>query len=123
MVKQELENVAKAKRPLVEVSIVLTEGTDSQAVMRQLNALTDDFHATLSVYTAITGDTHLLTADATPEALLPMFCWEIERVNLERWNQETQKYEGVCAYMYRWQETNRLTKYPACLEGKVAELV
>jgi hypothetical protein len=122
MPKQTLVALANANKPLVEVSIALVKDANAEAILDDLNELADDFEASLSVYCKMTGKKDLLTIDATPEALQRLFGWEIKRVNLERWNQETQKYEGVWEDTYRWEEINRPLKFPKCLEGKVVEI-
>ena len=119
MPKHTLNEMVKANKPLVEISISLAEGVDSEQLLRELNELADDFAADYSAYRWISGDKGILTAQSTPEALQRLFGWEIERVNLERWNPETRKYEGVWDNSYRWEEINKPTKYPRCLEGKV----
>jgi hypothetical protein len=122
MPKQTLIEMVRANKPLVEVSITLADGVDSDDVLRQLNEEADDFHADYTVYRWIAGDKRRLSIETTPEALLRLFGWQIKRVNLERWNRETQKHEGVWDNSYRWEEVNKPTKSPLCLDGKVIEI-
>lgn len=122
MAKQILDETIRPNRPLVEVSIALADGVDPEQVIHDLNELAEDFEVSPSVYAAIGGNKKYLTADATPEALNRLFGWEIKRVNLERWNPVTQRYEGVWEDAYRWEAMNKPTRYPACLEGNVIEI-
>ena len=122
MPKHGLEDLVKADKPLIEVTIALAEGVDAESMIHELNKLADDFEASLSVYCAISGVKDFLSADATPEALQRLFGWEIKRVNLERWDPESQRYEGVWDHAYRWEEMNKPTRFPSCLEGRVKEI-
>lgn len=119
MPKQALISLVKSNRPLVEVGISLVEGFNAETILDELNELADDFEASLSPYCKLTGDKNLLIVDATPEALRRIFGWEIKRVLAKKWNYETRQFEGIWDNFYIWEETNKPTMFPSCLEGKV----
>lgn len=121
MPKQALINLFKANKPLVEASISLVKGFNAETILDELNELADDFEASLSVYCKMTGEKNLLTVDATPEALQRIFGWQIKRVHAKKWNNETRQFEGIWDNLYIWEETNKPTKFPSCLEGKVTD--
>jgi hypothetical protein len=117
--KQKLVEMVKANKPLIEVAITLQNGEDSEEIIQNLNELADDLVADYSVLYAVTGNRRCLTVETTPEALYQLFGWEIKRINLDRWNPETKRYEGVWDNAYRWEAVNTPTKWPSCLDGKV----
>ena len=98
--KQVLDNLVKAGKPLVEVSIHLTEDADAESIIRDLNKLADNFEASLSGWYAITGKKDTITADATPEALLKLFGWHVRRAQARKWNSEKRTHEEVLEGVY-----------------------
>jgi hypothetical protein len=119
--KQILLERYRANAPLVEAGILLMDGVSLDQVLDQLNELGDDFDASPHWTNALSGKENALTLDATPEALRRLFGWEIKRVNLERWNPETGEW-GLWEDTYRWEQVNRPTRWPPCLEGKVLDI-
>lgn len=122
MLKQTLIKLIEANKPLVEAGVGLVDGVDGASLLEELNALGDDFHATLSVYCKMTGKNDMLDFDAAPEALERIFGWTIKRVPARKWNRETRQFEGIIENLYVWEEINSPTKFPPCLEGKVKEI-
>lgn len=62
-----------------------------------------------------------ITVDASKEAMLKFFGWKIRRAHLEKWNPETKEL-SYWENTYFWEEENRPTEFPACLENKVVEV-
>lgn len=108
-------------KPLVEVYIGLAKGINLTGIIDKLNKLDDYLNAEEWVYNKMSGDNNL-TIDATPEALKRVFGWEIERVKFVTCNPETKKWDKIVENLFIWEEKNKPTRFPNCLDGIVTDV-
>ena len=118
-----LVSLVERGKPLAEVQVAVVDGQDLARVAPVLDALAPDiaaqvvpchFQAGAPSHTA-----YEIRMDATREALDRLFGWRIRRVNLDRWNAETARYEGVWSDAFRWEELSAPCRYPPAVAGRI----
>jgi hypothetical protein len=122
-----LDDLVQQGKPLAEVVIRLQPGSPKPEIVAALNQLGPDLQAYDSPSTEFVPagghpNPELMEIQATKEALLRVFGWELVRENLPRWYPDRQVYDGVWPDAFCWKELNEPARFPAPLEGCVAAI-
>lgn len=94
--------------PLVEVTVHFIEGIDYAAATTLLNEIADDFHLDAQPWY---NQPALRVGSATKESLERLFGWQLKRIPLPRYDEDTKTW-GHWPNTYYWGEVSPVQRYP-----------
>ncbi len=110
-----LSELSHAGKPLLEIYVSVGEGEDIHEIARALHALAPDMEVN-----PWPRDARTLQGDATAEAMERVFGFQLQRVNLPRWDALKSCYDGVHPDGYFWESVVDWSITPPELAGRLA---
>jgi hypothetical protein len=113
-----LDEAVASGEPLIDIVVVFKEGVDYELATRAVNCLGSDIELHTSDWY---GSARMRIGAVTAEGALRLFGARFTRVPLERWDSQTNNYEGVHKDYFRWSSTE-ITEWPSQVDPYVASI-